>query len=189
MTGGARLGAADCLLLGLATDHVASRDIEALKAGDRCRSGRKALEEILARREADAGEPPIAEVRDRIDRLFGQASVEAIFGALEEDGSDWALEQLRTLKSRSPQTLKVAFRQLRLATAEMERFQDEMAMEYRIAARLARSHDFIEGVRAVLVDKDNAPRWDPPTLDGVSEARLAAIFAPLPADEEWTPLG
>jgi enoyl-CoA hydratase len=49
-------------------------------------------------------------------------------------------------------------------------------------------HDFLEGVRAVIVEKDNAPRWDPPTLEGVTEEMLDAIFAPLPSSGEWTPL-
>jgi enoyl-CoA hydratase len=61
-------------------------------------------------------------------------------------------------------------------------------MEFRIASRAVLLHDFREGVRAVLVDKDNQPRWNPPTLEGVSEAMLDTIFARLPADLEWTPL-
>ena len=182
---GARLKAADCLLLGAATDYVDVADIEAVKA--EIVADPEAVEEILARREADAGEPPIALVRDRIDHLFGKPSLAAIFAALRADGSEWATEQLRVLDSRSPQTLAVAFRQLGVA-AGLDRFEDEMAMEYRIAARLASSHDFIEGVRAVLIDKDNAPHWDPPTVEGMNDARLAAIFAPLPAADEWTPL-
>jgi enoyl-CoA hydratase len=48
--------------------------------------------------------------------------------------------------------------------------------------------DFAEGVRAVLVDKDNAPRWNPATAEGIDDAKLDAIFAPLPPDQEWTPL-
>ncbi|MFX5945222.1 enoyl-CoA hydratase/isomerase family protein [Acinetobacter baumannii] len=48
--------------------------------------------------------------------------------------------------------------------------------------------DFAEGVRAVIVDKDNAPRWNPATPEAVSDALLDSIFAPLPANEEWTPL-
>jgi enoyl-CoA hydratase len=49
-------------------------------------------------------------------------------------------------------------------------------------------HDFIEGVRALIVDKDNSPKWDPPTPEAVTDAWIDAIFAPLPADKEWTPL-
>jgi enoyl-CoA hydratase len=70
----------------------------------------------------------------------------------------------------------------------MKTFAENMAMEYRIGARVVQRHDFLEGVRAVIVDKDNAPRWDPPTLEGVTDAMLDAIFAPLPSAEEWTPL-
>ena len=63
-----------------------------------------------------------------------------------------------------------------------------MALEYRIAARVLVLHDFIEGVRAVLVDKDQAPKWSPATPEAVNEDLLDAIFAPLPAAEEWKPL-
>ena len=62
------------------------------------------------------------------------------------------------------------------------------AMEYRIGARVVQRHDFIEGVRAVIVDKDHAPKWNPPTPEGVTETMLDAIFAPLPSAEEWSPL-
>ncbi len=52
---------------------------------------------------------------------------------------------------------------------------------------MVHTHDFIEGVRALIIDKDNAPRWDPATPAGVTDAMLDAIFAPLPEDEAWTP--
>jgi enoyl-CoA hydratase len=67
-------------------------------------------------------------------------------------------------------------------------FVDNMAMEYRIASRVLVRPDFAEGVRAVIVDKDNAPQWDPATAEGVTEALVDAIFAPLPVQEEWKPL-
>ncbi|MFN9846746.1 MAG: enoyl-CoA hydratase/isomerase family protein, partial [Alphaproteobacteria bacterium] len=106
---------------------------------------------------------------------------------LEAAGSDWALEQLKTLATKSPQTLKVAFRQLQLGRA-VATFADNMAMEYRIGARVVQRHDFLEGVRAVIGDKDNTPRWNPPTLEAVSEDLLDGIFAPLPSAEAWSPL-
>ena len=67
-------------------------------------------------------------------------------------------------------------------------FAENMAMEYRLGGRVVRTHDFQEGVRAVIVDKDNAPKWSPADLAGVTDAQLDALFAPLPTDEEWTPL-
>ena len=67
-------------------------------------------------------------------------------------------------------------------------FAANMAMEYRIGGRVLVRPDFAEGVRAVIIDKDHAPRWNPATPEEVDEALLDAIFAPLPANEEWTPL-
>jgi len=124
---------------------------------------------------------------ERIDRIFALDSVEQIFAALEADPSEWAKAQLATQRAKSPQTLKVTFRQLREG-ARMESFADEMRQEYRIACRVVGRHDFQEGVRAVVIDKDNKPAWNPSTLDGVSDALLDEIFAPMPAGEEWTPL-
>ena len=64
---------------------------------------------------------------------------------------------------------------------------EEMALEYRLAARMIMRPDFAEGVRAVLVDKDNAPRWNPAAPEAVTDAMLDEIFAALPPSEEWTP--
>jgi enoyl-CoA hydratase len=63
-----------------------------------------------------------------------------------------------------------------------------MRMEYAVGAHVIARPDFVEGVRAVIVDKDNAPRWNPPTADAVSDAEIDAIFAPLPSGQAWTPL-
>ena len=182
---GARIKAADCELTCLATDYVESAQLPALKAAIVAEP--RAIETLLTEFEGDAGRPSLAAHQDEIARLFGGDSVEAIVANLKAADTDWAREQLAVLATKSPQTMKVAFRQLKLGGA-MKNFADNMAMEYRIGARVVQRHDFLEGVRAVIVDKDNAPRWDPPTLEGVTEAMLDAIFAPLPSAEEWTPL-
>jgi enoyl-CoA hydratase len=169
----------------LATDYVPSARLPALKAA--FAADPPMIEEALTELEGDAGEPPVSLVRDDIDRLFGQASVEAILEALERDGSPWALAQLGALRSASPTTLKVGFRLLHDG-AKAERLEDEMAVEYALACRIAAGHDFREGVRALLVDKDKSPRWDPPSLAEVAKAQIDAIFAPLPPSEQWTPL-
>jgi enoyl-CoA hydratase len=182
---GARIKAADCELTCIATDYVESAQLPALKAA--ILADPDAIETVLTEFEGDAGRPPLAAHIDEIARLFAGDSVEAIFAALEAAETDWARDQFAILKAKSPQTLKVAFHQLKLGGA-MTRFADNMAMEYRIGSRVVRRHDFLEGVRAVIVDKDNAPKWDPPTLEGVTDALIAGIFAPLPSAEEWTPL-
>jgi enoyl-CoA hydratase len=182
---GARIKAADCELVGVATDYVESGKIEALKAA--IVADPAAVETLLTEFEGDAGRPTLAAHQDEIARLFDRESVEAIVAALKASDSDWARDQLAVLASKSPQTMKVAFRQLRLG-GQAASFAENMAMEYRIGARVVQRHDFLEGVRAVIVEKDNAPRWEPSTLEGVTEAMLDAIFTPLPSTEEWSPL-
>ncbi len=182
---GARIKAADCLLLGVATDYVPAAQVEALKAAVVARP--EAVDTVLVEFEADAGEPPLAAHRDAMDRLFGAGDPLAILNALDADGSDWAKAQAETLRTKSPQTMAVAYRQLSVGRT-LPTFADNMAMEYRIGARVVHLHDFQEGVRAVIVDKDNAPRWSPATLAQVDPAAIDALFAPLPPGEEWTPL-
>ncbi|KRB44358.1 enoyl-CoA hydratase/isomerase family protein [Phenylobacterium sp. Root700] len=182
---GARIKAADCELVGVATDFVESGKIAELKAA--IVADPAAIETLLTQFEADAGRPPIAQHQDEIDRIFGQGSLEAILAALEASGSDWAKDQLKVLATKSPQTMKVALRQLQLG-GQAKTFAENMAMEYRVGARVVQRHDFLEGVRAVIVEKDHTPRWNPPTPEGVSETMLEAIFAALPSAEEWTPL-
>jgi len=182
---GARIKAADCELLGVATDFVESSRIEELKAA--IVADPAAVETLLTEFEAEPGRPPLAQHQDEIAQIFSHDSVEAILAALEAADTDWAREQVQTLATKSPQTLKVAFRQLRLART-MPSFAENMAMEYRIASRVVVRSDFVEGVRALIVDKDHAPRWNPPAVADISEALLDEIFAALPPGEEWTPL-
>lgn len=184
LTGG-RIKAADCELVGVATDFVESDKIEALKAA--IVADAAAIDGVLTEFEGDAGRPPLAAHQDEIDRVFGADTLEEILTRLKAAGTEWADEQLRVMGTKSPQTMKVALRQLRLG-GKMESFAENMTMEYRIGARVVQRHDFIEGVRAVIVDKDNAPRWNPPSAEGVTEAMLDEIFAPLPSDQEWSPL-
>jgi enoyl-CoA hydratase len=182
---GARLRAADCLLLGVATDYVEAARVEALTSA--LLEAPEAIDTVLTEFASDAGSPPVAQVQDRIDRLFVGDSVEMILAALEADGSDWADAQLTTLKTKSPQAMKVTLRQLRQGKVQAS-FAEEMAIEFRLAVRICGRPDFQEGVRAVIIDKDNAPRWDPPNLAEVDDALLDALFAPLPPDQAWTPL-
>ena len=182
---GARLKAADTVFLGIHSHYLPTDALEAFRAILAADPAHPA--DVADGLEDDPGEPPIEAHVEAIERLFAHDTVEAIFAALEADGSDWALAQLAILRTKSPQSLKVTLRQLRLGAA-MDSFADNMAMEYALGGRVVRTHDFQEGVRAVIVDKDNTPQWSPADLSGVSEAELDALFAPLPADEAWTPL-
>lgn len=180
---GARLGAADCLLFGIATDHVQSASLPALKAALIARP--EAIDTLLTEYEADPGEPAVARHHDAIDRAFSAPSVEDILRRLDGEGSDWAAAQAQAMRSASPQTLQLGFTLLASRPAS---FEAEMAREYRLAWRRAASHDFREGVRALLIDKDKTPRWDPSTLEAATQSQLDAYFAPLSIENEWNPL-
>ena len=182
---GTRLKAAGCEILGIATDVVPAARLPELKA--RIVADPGAVETILTELEADPGRSAMIEHHDDIDRLFSGETVEAVVASLVADGSDWAAEQGAIMAAKSPLSLKVALRQIQTG-ARMADFAEVMAMEMRIAARLVAGHDFTEGVRAVIVDKDNAPAWSPASLEEVTPAMLDAVFAPLPADQEWSPL-
>jgi enoyl-CoA hydratase len=182
---GARIKAADCCALGIATHYMPSEKVEAFKAALLAHPA--SIAAALAAFVEDPGHPPLAAHQADLDRLFSGDDVEAILANLEVEPGEWAAAQLTALKTKSPQTLKVAFRQLKTGAALAD-FAANMAMEYRIGSRVVRRHDFLEGVRAVIIDKDNAPRWDPPSVEAVSDALLDDIFAPLSTDEEWTPL-
>ena len=182
---GARIDGADCMGIGIATHYIPSDRLDAVKA--RVAADPLGLADIL---DENAQTPPPSKwetQRADIDRLFASDRYEDILAALEEDGGDWARAQLAILATKSPQAVKVALRQLREGAAHTD-FADHMAREYRIGCHVVRRPDFAEGVRAVIFDKDNAPRWDPATPDGVTDALLDSLFAPLPADREWTPL-
>ena len=182
---GARLDGAECLAIGLATHYLPAEALAEAKT--RIAEDPDRIEGILGQLSV---KPPDARIVDNIptiNRLFASDRYEDILAALEADGSEWAAKELATLSTKSPQTCKVALRQL-AEGAKMASFADNMVMEYRIGSRVLVRHDFIEGVRAVIVDKDNAPKWDPSTPEGVTDALLDEIFAPLPAEEEWNPL-
>lgn len=185
-TTGARLDGAECAAIGLATHYVPAERLDAVKAGI-AEGGAAAIETWLAEAEGKPADARILANRERIDRLFASAQLEEILAALETDGSEWATKERTTLAGKSPQTCKVALRQLE-ESRKLDDFADNMRMEYRIASRVLMLPDFAEGVRAVIVDKDNAPRWHPARPEDVTEAMIDAIFAPLPPEEEWNPL-
>lgn len=185
---GARLKGEECLWAGLATHYVPSDMIEDLKA--RIAEKPDRIAGILSE---PVGTPPPARLEEnalKIAKHFASDTYEDILASLEaaiEEGDEWATKERDTLGTKSPQTCKVALRQLADSLALTD-FADNMVMEYRIASRVLTRPDFAEGVRAVIVDKTHDPKWDPATPEGVSEELIDSIFAPLPADEEWKPL-
>jgi len=178
---GARLKAADTLHAGIATHYTESVSLEPLI--ERLIAGED-VEAVLAAFHSDPGPAPIDAVHAAIDRLFVAETVEGILADLDADGGDFAEAQAAVIRTKSPTSLKLTLRQL-LEGAGLE-FEENMRMEFRIGQFVLKGADFYEGVRAVIVDKDQAPKWNPPSLAEVTEETIAAAFAPLPTGD-WTP--
>ena len=181
---GARLDGAECLWTGLATDYLPAAALPEAK-----RRIAEAPAEIAAILADLAVEPLAARIAGNaanIERLFAADTLEEIVAALDAEPGEWAVKERAAIAPKAPLSSKVALRQL-VEGAAIDDFADILTMEYRIASRLIMRPDFAEGVRALIVDKDNAPKWNPATASDVDNALVDSIFAPLPADEEWTP--
>ena len=178
---GARMTAADALFAGFADVCVPVAQlpdlIAALTAVPNARPG-----DVIA---SLAQETPPGDLQARskeIAHLFGGASVEAILAALARDGDPWANKTIAGLKTKSPTALKVTLAALR-AARRLPSLAAALDMEYRIVSRLFEDGEFNEGVRALLVDKDRAPKWRRATLEAVSDADIGRLMAPLPVGE------
>lgn len=171
---GARLKTTDSLYAGIATDFVPMAHWEMLLTA---LADGTAPDTAIAGLKDSVPDTFLAEHRDAIDRTFGQGSVEDILAALDAEHTDWAQDTANTIRAKSPTSLKIAFRQIR--EGKSLSFDECMKMEYRMVNRIVAGHDFYEGVRAVIIDKDNAPKWQPAALSGVSDRDVDAYFAPL----------
>jgi len=175
---GARLRAADCVAAGVCDGYVPSDRhgalLAALGALDMGGDADAAIEAVLRRfcAEPEGGDLP-GRWRE-IDRLFAGDGVSAILAALDGDGGEWAAAQAASIRSKSPTSLELTFRQLRRGAALS--FAECMALERRLARFCMTHPDFYEGVRALIVDKDGAPAWRPATIEAVDGAALDGLF-------------
>ncbi|MQX35041.1 enoyl-CoA hydratase/isomerase family protein [Roseospira navarrensis] len=187
---GSRLKAADCLHAGIATHVLPAGRLgeveDALRAALAPAEGPErvwqAITDVLDVFHEEPDAAPLEAMRADIDRAFAGETVEDILAALDAMGEDWGADTAAVLRGKSPTSLKVTLRQLRLG-AHLD-FDRAMQVEYRLACRFLRRPDFVEGVRATILEKDNAPRWTPETLAAVDEETVAAFFDPLDDGDE-----
>jgi enoyl-CoA hydratase len=182
---GERVKAADGVAAGVATHRVPSARfadlIEALCRGD-------PVEVVLSAYAQDVGRGPLAARSTVIAALFAGERVEDILAALDTaaaaGGADAAFASANAalIRTKSPTSLKIALAQMQRGGALD--FAECMRTEFRIVSRVVRGHDFYEGIRAVIIDKDQAPRWEPPALEAVSTAEVERHFAPLASELE-----
>lgn len=177
---GARIGHADALALGLVTDTVASQrmaEIEAALCDDR------PVDTILAPFRVEPGPAPLLVHGGIIREGFGPDVLGLIasrLGQLALGGSEFAASALDTMRTKSPTSMGIALEQM--SRGETMSFAEAMRMEYRIVCRIAEGHDFYEGVRAVIIDRDQNPAWQPASIEALDPAAVAAHFAPLSDD-------
>ena len=176
---GERLGPADAVAAGIATQRVASARFSDLLAG---LCGNVPVDALLGAFAEPSGEGPLAARRPVIDRLFASGSVEDILAALDAEalgqGADagFARAVAASIRLKSPTSLKITLAQLR--RGRHLDFAECMRSEFRIASRLLLGHDLYEGIRSVIIDKDQAPHWQPSSLAAVSAAEVERYFAP-----------
>ena len=182
---GDRLDGADAVASGIATHRVPSARWRDLTEG---LCGAVSVDALLAAFAEPPEKGPVIARRAAIDRLFKADRVEDIVAALAtecgRDGDDatFARSTAASIRAKSPLSLKVALAQLR--AGRMLDFDECMRTEFRIVSRIVRGHDFYEGIRAVIIDKDQAPRWQPAALADVSAAEVERHFAPLAEELE-----
>ena len=180
---GERLLADDSVASGVATHRVRSSRFPELLEG---LCGNVSVDAILGAFSVPTTGGPIAAVSGAIDSLFAGGTVEAVLQDVDraassgEPHADWAKATAATIRTRSPTSLKIALAQVRRGTKMS--FEECMRTEFRIVSRIVHGHDFYEGVRAVIVDKDNSPRWQPAALSEVTEAIVEQHFAPLASE-------
>jgi enoyl-CoA hydratase len=139
------------------------------------------VDALLAAFAEPVGEGATVQLRETVDRLFAGDAVEVILGRL--DGGDEGARAMATaIRGKAPLSLKIALAQLRRGREWS--FDDCMRAEFRVVSRIVRGFDFYEGVRAVIVDKDNAPQWRPATLAEVTASEVDRHFAPLARELE-----
>jgi enoyl-CoA hydratase len=178
---GRTIGRADAYALGLVTHCIASGHFDAIKADIR---DAWPVDPALDDRHEDPGPPELAPYATVIDECFSAQSVEEIVTRLEAvagSAASWAHDVAANLRRRSPLSLKITLRHI--GEAKARDLRETLHVDYRLACRALEGHDFYEGVRAALIDKDGNPRWQPARLEDVSEEMVDACFASLGAGE------
>jgi len=181
-----RLKVADAVWAGIVDAHVPSAKMNELQAalGSADLSGSDAnrkVDAVIARFAADGGPPTLPAMMADIDRCFSAESVAEIEAKLKKHPGEWAHKQLGALLKLSPLAMAITLEQLKRCANRS--FEDSMTIEYRMVQHCMRpDHDFFEGVRALLIDKDQKPKWKPPTIEGVTRAMVEAHCKPVSND-------
>jgi enoyl-CoA hydratase len=179
---GARAAAADAISCGLADLHIPAARLSELSAALATARGTHDVKARLDKFSVPATAGRLAAARFWIDRCYGTDSVEEIFDRLAHSDQDEARDALETMRKVSPTSLKITLRNIRSALS-FDRVEQSFAQDYRVSLACVAEHDFIEGIRAAIVDKDRNPLWRPDTLEAVTPDIVERHFRSLGALE------
>lgn len=174
---GAPFGAGDAIAMGFADQYVPQSELMQFTSAI-------AENGIASALQTFAQEPPASPLmlqRDWIDHCYSGQTIVDIIGALRDHGTQAANDAAELIGTRSPIALAVTLEAVRRAGA-LDTLEDVLVQEYRVSCASLRSHDFVEGIRALLVDKDRNPRWSPSSNSAVTEAEVQAYFIPANPD-------
>ena len=177
---GASFTGADAIALGFADHYVPHSDLDAFTRAIVA----DGVDSALAHHAIEPPPSELAAQREWIDECYSKDTAIDIVASLREhqgDGAGPANDAANLIASRSPISVSVAFEGVRRA-AKMETLEDVLTQDYRMSSAASRSHDFVEGIRAQIIDKDRNPKWSPATLAEVTVADVAAYFAPVDDD-------
>lgn len=171
---GLRVGGADAIRLGLADNYVPADRLDQLVAELRHSSN---VDAALAASSVALPESSKLAPSSAISSIFGRGSLQEIIQGLKDEQAAWAKEALESISQACPFSLALTFRAIREATKKSVR--DCLKTDFRIAQRIMRKGDYFEGVRALIIDKDNKPRWNPACVEDINSSEINDCFAPL----------
>ncbi len=175
---GNSIGVADAMFAGLIDSYIPSDKLQdfvtSLTAQDLSTNTLATIDTVIANYQQQPGTPSLVEHLDVIENCFNQNSVENIIKALENHDSSWAKAQATILNKRSPTGLKVTFKDFSICQGLS--LYECLNIDLNLTLKLFQEHDIYEGIRAILIDKTQDPKWQPDTLQGVSDEFVDKLF-------------
>lgn len=181
---GVKINSDDCVALGIAQQKVASESLSSLLAALAEKSfspdANDTVTQIINEFQVKKSESILIKEQSEIDACFSFNNMESIISALKQSTSSICQEAIPILAKKSPTSLKVSLKAME--SGKHLDFDAVMQQEYRLTCHFLEGHDFPEGIRALIIDKDQSPHWKPATLVEVSETLVNSFFSSLKAE-------
>jgi enoyl-CoA hydratase len=185
---GPNIGAADALVAGLATHHVPKAHFDALTVdlSEAVSLNEDTIDAIIDGYSVPAEDGTLAQNAEKIEQIFGSDDLETVISAIDAQAhiEPWIAEAQAVLRRASPISLRATWR--RMVEGRDQSIEHVLTDDFRMSVRIVGGHDFAEGVRAMLLDKDMSPRWNPATLEAVTDSDIDALLEPIAGEVDLT---